>query len=371
MVRQTLFVSVFFLVPLFSCAELDCAEEEGCKAAQTEQHSEIDDIVTDLIDENTLSGVVSVTIAGETVYERAFNNESLRETFEIETDTAFAIASLTKSFTAALTLDQVLSGNIELDAPVSAYLPDFDAAYADSVTVRQLLQNRSGIPHYVDVPGWFDPEAKAKFTPESFLAELSKLTLKFEPSTEYLYSNVNYYLLGLILDSTSGQRYESLLGDTILGPLGLTNTGQIYSDETGTLAPTFLREGDGYERIEITNPNLFRATGSQYSTTRDLALFADALMTGELLDAEAREVLFDPERPMGFSVTSDEIGGSTVEIVTYNGELVGTTTMLTMFPEKRMSIAILSNNNTPYPTLVEITLALARSIFTNTAHPAP
>ncbi len=320
-------------------------------------------LVSHLVRGETMSGVVLVASGGETIHEQAFNIDPLQAKFEINTDSAFAIASLTKSFTAALSLDQVSAGRIELDKPVSAYLPEFNAAYANAVTVRQLLQNRSGIPHYVDIPGWFDPEVKGQFTAESFLAEIASLELRFPPGEEYYYSNVNYYLLGLILESATGRSYEALLRERILEPLRLENTGQIYSIGKNFVAPTYLREGDNYEQIQISNPELFRATASQYSSARDLAAFGDAVMNGLLLDKQMRDLLLDEERPMGFTVISASLAGEEVDIVTYNGELAGTTTMLTMFPERDGIIVILSNNNTPYSSLAELTLAVAQLAF--------
>ena len=195
------------------------------------------------------------------------------------------------------------------------------------------------------------------------LATIAALDLRFEPGEEYYYSNANYYLLGLILDATSGERYETLLKSEILGPLGLQDTGQIYAPGAEIVAPTYLRDGDTYERIEITHSSLFRATGSQYSTVGDLLTFSHGLLNGSLLSEEMSDVLLDQERPMGFTVASVQLADRGVPVISYNGELAGTTTMLTMFPEQEGTIAILSNNNTSYTTLVDMTLAIAQTAF--------
>lgn len=339
-----------------------CADDVSQASSDNTEES-LAGFVSSSVRDRTMSGVVLIASGGETILHQAFNIDQLRADFEISPDSAFAIASLTKSFTAVLLLDQVGSGLISLDEPVSTYLPDFNAPYAGKVTIRQLLQNRSGIPHYVDIPGWFDPEVKSRFTPESFLEQITSLELRFVPGEEYYYSNVDYYLIGLVLESATGKSYEALLQERVLEPLGLENTGQIYSREQESVAPTYLRTGDGYERVQIGNARLFRATASQYSSARDLAVFADALINGSLLDAELRGVLFDEERPMGFTVTSAPLGDDEVDVITYNGELAGTTTMLTLFPKQEGAVVILSNNNTPYSSLVELTLAFAQHAF--------
>ncbi len=343
---------------------LGCGQsDEVSKAPYDQADTGLGGLVAEMVRDHALSGVVMVAIDGEPILERAFNVDALRQDFEVTVDSAFAIASLTKSFTATLVLRQVDSGRIDLDAPIRAYLPAFDAAYADDVTVRQLLQNRSGIPHYVDIPGWFEPEVKDGFTAESFLAEIAALELRFAPGEDYYYSNANYYLLGLILEKATGESYESLLQNEILLPLELHDSGQIYSPGSQVVAPTYLRDGYTYERIRISNPALFRATASQYSSARDLLAFGHRLMNGAVLGEDMLDVLLDPEHPMGFIVTTVPLAGGEVPVFTYNGELAGTTSMLTMFPEQDGTIVILSNNNTPYTTLVEMTLAIAQLAF--------
>ena len=319
--------------------------------------------VSEMVQDHAMSGVILVALQGVPVFEEAFNVDSLRSDFEVTADSAFAIASLTKSYTATLILSQVDAGRIDLDAPIRAYLPAFNAAYADDVTVRQLLENRSGIPHYVDIPGWFEPEVKNEFTAESFLAEVEALELRFSPGEDYYYSNANYYLLGLILEAATGKSYEAVLQEEILRPLGLEDSGQIYSSRSQIVAPSYLRKGNAYESIRISNPELFRATASQYSSARDLLVFGQELMKGSLLGDEMLKVLLDQDRPMGFTVASVPLAGKEVPVVTYNGELAGTTSMLTMFPEQDGAIVILSNNNMSYSTLVEMTLAIAQSAF--------
>jgi len=265
---RQIFYCLLSWIFLLGCSYNDLASDSTIDSAD----QSYGDIVSELVHERKISGVVLVKRGSETLHRQAYNVEPLQADFEILSNTAFAIASLTKSFTAVLMLDRISEGMIELDKPISAYIPNFDAVYADSVTVRQLLQNRSGIPHYVDVPGWFDPKVKRGFTTESFLAAMSSLELKFTPGSDYYYSNVNYYLLGLILESATGQSYESLLHERILEPLELNSTGQIYSRSEIPIAPSYLREEDSYKQMQIGSPELFRATASQMVNMHSMPL---------------------------------------------------------------------------------------------------
>ncbi|MDJ0758431.1 MAG: serine hydrolase domain-containing protein [Woeseiaceae bacterium] len=354
-------IACSILISAFLVAFGERGWAEGVSADTAEKN--LPALVAELVREYRMSGVVLVTANGESVFEQAFNLDALQSDFRIKVDSAFTIASITKSFTATLVLRHVSSGKIDLDKAVRAYLPEFEAPYAEDVTVRQLLQNRSGIPHYVDIPGWFDPELKSGFTPESFLARIAALELRFPPGEDYHYSNANYYLLGLILESVTGDAYETLLQEQILNPLGLENTGQIYSPGSQAIAPTYLRDGDTYENTVVSNPILFRATASQYSSAQDLSTFGRALMQGAVLDSAMRDVLLDSDAPMGFIVTSAPLSNRETSIVTYNGELVGATSMLTIFPDQDGTIVILSNSNTPYSALAQMTLSIAELVF--------
>ena len=204
-----------------------------------------------LLDELAFSGTLLVSKGDDILLREAVNAAPMEDAADVTLDTRFPVASMTKSFTAALVLKLVDEGKLGLDQTLAELLPDFDAPYAGEVTVRHLLQNRSGIPHYIDIPGWFDNEVKRSFTDESFLETLQALELKFQPGSDYLYSNVNYYLLARIIDRHTGAGYEDYLRSEILDPLGLAHTGQIYQDASD-LAANYLRTDDGgYEIIPI------------------------------------------------------------------------------------------------------------------------
>lgn len=354
--RISFFWICFFL---YGCGQPDDSRVAPIDSSATDLKIQVASLARD----HEMSGVIAVAVDGEPILEEAFNIEPLRASFEITVDTNFAIASITKSFTAILVLSQVESELIDLDATVRDYLPAFDAGYADQVTVRQLLQNRSGIPHYVDIPGWFNPDVVGGFTAETFLEAIAELELRFEPGEDYYYSNSNYYLLGLILEAATGKPYEAVLQEEILEPLGLEELGHIYAPGSQVVAPTYIRDGESYELIELGNPSLFRATASQFSTARGLVAFGRGLVEGTILGEEMRRILLDENRPMSFTIGSAPIADQEVPVITYNGELAGTATILTMFPEQNGTIVILSNNNLPYAALVEMTLAIAGAAF--------
>jgi CubicO group peptidase (beta-lactamase class C family) len=139
--------------------------------------------------------------------------------------TAFGIGSMTKSFTALAVMRLVDAGKLELDAPVQHYLPRFrvaDEAASGRITVRQLLNQTSGLPMYA---GFWRPSSE---TGDDLLEQrveaLATVQLRAEPGTVYQYSNANFDIAGLLVQTVSGRLYANYVEEAILGPLGMTNS---------------------------------------------------------------------------------------------------------------------------------------------------
>ncbi|MEA1940948.1 MAG: serine hydrolase domain-containing protein [Pseudomonadota bacterium] len=322
------------------------------------------DALDALLDALDFSGTLLVARGGEVVRREAVNPASLDAASAVTPQSRFPIASMTKSFTAALVLGLVDEGQLDLDQTLADLLPDFDVSYSGEVTLRHLLQNRSGIPHYIEIPGWFDTEVKQAFTEETFLEALEALEPKFPPGSDYLYSNVNYYLLARIVDRHCGMTYEACLRSRILDPLGLSETGQIYADP-GALATNYLRDEDGaYEIIPVTNPALFRGTASLYATIDDLGAWGQAVLDGAVYSDAAEAEAFNADTPMAWDIGRLPLGeNETVEVVYYNGRLIGYLSLILLLPEQDGVIVVLNNNTVGYSNMLGIAGALAAAYF--------
>ncbi len=317
-----------------------------------------------LVDEIGFSGTLLVSKGDKILLREAVNASPLEDAEDVAINTRFPIASMTKSFTAALVLKLVDEGKLGLDQTLDELLPGFDVPYAGEVTLRHLLQNRSGIPHYVDIPGWFDNDVKRAFTDESFMETLEQLELKFPPGRDYLYSNVNYYLLAFIIDRYSGMDYETCLQTQILDPLGMAATGQLYSD-AGRLAVNYLKNDDGtYEIIPVVNPVLFRGTASMVSTADDLQVWGRAVIDGKVYSDAAATEVFNSDAPMAWSVADLPVSENrTLGVTYYNGRLIGYLSLIMLVPEEDGVIVILNNNTAGYENMVGLATQLATQHF--------
>ena len=154
-------------------------------------------------------------------------------------DTAFAIASITKTFVAALVLELVQDGVLSLDDPIATWLPQLagDPRFAaNRVTVRQLLDDTSGIADCMEA--WSEAALKdptRRWTPDAVIAFVGDPT--FAPGTRWAYSNTNYILAGIIIERASGATVASSLRRRILDPLELAGTVlQQQEQPTGLIA---------------------------------------------------------------------------------------------------------------------------------------
>ncbi|MEU1826459.1 serine hydrolase domain-containing protein [Streptomyces abikoensis] len=227
----------------------------------------------------------------------------LGESAEPPTDGRFWTGSSTKTFTATLVLHLVAEGRLGLDAPVADHLPGL--GLDRRITARMLLQHTSGLFNYTGeyyADGTFAPGIPATgkewvdnrfhtYRPEELIRlALSKPT-RFEPGTDWSYSNTNYTLAQLLVEQVTGRPYAEEMRRRILRPLGLHDTvvPGASPDLPGPHAHGYYRYQDGgeWKVTDVTRQNLslLPAAGDMISTTADLHTFFSALMSGKLLPA--------------------------------------------------------------------------------------
>ena len=229
------------------------------------------------VDHGDISAGVAVMRNGEVLHSAAFGMENPFESTPATTHTRFRIASVSKMLTAAAIMQLVEAGSIELDQPFAGQL-GLDGPFADprveAVTVRQLMSHTSGFTasrgiffgHGLDT--WQQAANNA-------LGQV----LQFDPGTAFQYSNTNYCLLGLLLESVTGQPFEKAIRERVLEPI----------DAKAHLAPTFdTQAGDalhasaaGRNYMEVLGP-----AGGWVATPLDVAKVASALRLAEIAPAD-------------------------------------------------------------------------------------
>lgn len=201
------------------------------------------------------------------------------------------LGSVTKSFTAAVALQLVAEGRVGLDRPVDEYLPGLlTGAGIDgrAITVRQVLGHRSGLPE-PELAGMDEHEAARAgrtFTPRQAIDLALRQPARFAPGTRFEYANINYTVVGLLIEAVTGRPYRDELRDRILTPLALTGTYLPATGETTLRTP----HPTGYSTDEGTvtdvtrmEPSVPWAAGALVSTGADLNRFYAALLAGQVV----------------------------------------------------------------------------------------
>ena len=192
----------------------------------------------------------------------------------------FKIGSISKLYVAVATTKLVKAGRLSLDKTLADYVPELVRRIenAEKITLRMMVQHRSGIPNFTDTPGYWETPPKANR--ENLELILDK-PADFEPDKKYRYSNTNYLLIGEILDKTLGYSHHQYIKDEILIPLKLTNTYSLLSevDVDDVMSGYYVGYDDDMKYNEIINP-----AGSMISTAEDVGIFLRALNDGSVFN---------------------------------------------------------------------------------------
>jgi D-alanyl-D-alanine carboxypeptidase len=290
---------------------------------------------------------------------------------EVTPDTAFALASVSKTYTAALVLALASDGRIDLDAPAVSYIPG--TTLDKRITVRQLLNHTSGLDDFF----LHTPIDKALLAdPDAFWSV--KRTLKyvakpyFPPGKGWHYSNTNYLYLGLIAERVTGVTLAIALRDRFFVPLDLGATWyQAVEKPRGPLAHGYRFAGPRLSTppIDLSSKSPvapFRSVvtaaggaGSIAATSADAARWGRLLITGEvlgpamtaqMLDGVAFTAAYKPRIPYGLGVQAFPIGGRLA--VGHSGRLLGFRSAVRHLPAENVTIAVLTNQSRADPGLI-------------------
>lgn len=201
--------------------------------------------------------------------------------------TLFKIASISKLYIAAAATMMVADGALSLDSTLQSLIPEVGGEIdnADEITLRMLLQHRSGIPEYIYSPDFTnDPEDAYLDTAAIVYGQPAS----FEPGTDYQYSNTNYLLIGEILDRALGYSHHAYIASEILEPLALSNTHSLLAE----VDPDDVMSGYviGYGPDLKTEEDHTRPGGSMIATAEDVGVFLRALVDGTLLTEEEQAI---------------------------------------------------------------------------------
>jgi D-alanyl-D-alanine carboxypeptidase len=199
----------------------------------------------------------------------------------------FKIASLSKLYIATAAAKLVNDRTLSLDDNLTDYLPELVGRieYAEQITLRMMLQHRSGIPNYTDSKefDWSKPPVDVNGRLELVL----DMSADFKPDADYCYSNTNFLLIGSILDLVLGYGHQQYINEKILAPLGLTHTyGLLSQVDLGDVISGYHHPYEvDFSGIEYVAPG-----EAMVATAQDVGVFLRALNDGSLLEDDEQVI---------------------------------------------------------------------------------
>jgi len=261
----------------------------------------VDAVIQQAIDDGNIPGAVLVVgHNGKVIYRKAYGHRSLEPRREPMTlDTIFDLASLTKVVATTTAVMQLMEqGKVRMNDPVAKDIPEFAQNGKDDITIRQLLTHYSGLAPDLDLEtAW-----EGKQTAYQLACVMPPET---SPGSGFVYSDINFIMLGALVEKVSGETLEAYTAQHIFTPLKMTHTRFVPPAAWRVkIAPTQYDENEKMLRGVVHDPTARRMGGvaghaGLFATGDDLAKFAQALLDGGdgILSAEAVTKMTSPEQP--------------------------------------------------------------------------
>ena len=238
------------------------------------------------------NGGILVAKNGNIVFEAYNGNGHLNRHDVIDSLTPFHIASVSKTFTAMAVLKLWQDGKLNIDDEYSKYFPQFNYP---GVTVRSLLNHRSGLPNYLyfmETLGWNkDSLIKNEDVLNYLVTRKAELTNIATPNTHFTYCNTNYALLALLVEKQSGKRFPDFLQQTFFTPLQMKHTFLFNSLDTSKVNPSYDWRG---RIIPLNFLDGVYGDKNIYTTPRDLLIWDRALTSGKIFTPQTLEQAYAP-----------------------------------------------------------------------------
>lgn len=279
----------------------------------------------------------------------------------------FRIASISKPMTAVAIMQLYEKKKIDLDVPIQTYLPEFPKKEKGDITIRQLLQHKSGIPHYKSKLGIF--HFKNYIDCVDALKRFKNRKLKFKPGTSFLYSSYGYTILGAIIEKVSGKSYQEYMKEYIWDSSGMTNTSTEqkhvkYNNKAGLYIKTFI----GFIKSPKNNLSYTYSGGGIVSTAEDMLKFGKSILeyklikpaTTELMIAISNDIPNEIEYALGWNVWTSP---KHQRIIQHNGTQLGASSFFRIYFDKKIVVVALANNLNSSEEVRKLSLNLSNTIL--------
>lgn len=271
--KARIFLSLIVFCSLFSAKSLFSQNRE----------SQIDSLLSAQFSSHEPGVVALVAHEGEVIYRKATGMANMELQIPLQPRHVFRIASITKQFTAIAILTLVEEGKLSLDDDIRTYIKEFQPE-GPAITIEHLLTHTSGLGNQNSISNWDQRVREIEISPKAIVSIIEEQSLAFTPGSQYAYSNLGYWLLGYIIEETSGQAYSAYITQKIIKPLNLANT---HYDSDERIIPNriqgYAQNREGYRNATYIDMKLPYSGGGLVSTVDDLYTWNKILYSNKSL----------------------------------------------------------------------------------------
>lgn len=318
--------------------------------------TKIDSLILTIFNgKNDPGGVFMVAQNGKIIYEKGFGKANLELDANLTPQSVFQLGSMTKQFTAIAILMLEEQGKLNVEDPVSKYLPDYPSG--EKIILHHLLTHTSGIKDFTKMKSLSDITQK-EMTPKMMVDFFKNETPDFAPGEKFEYNNSGYVLLGHIIELVSGEKYEDFIKKHIFEKAGMNHS--YYASDRQVIsgrAYGYQKKEYGYVNKTIISFSVPFSSGALMSTAGDMLQWQNALTQNRLLGAEEAKKAFrkyklnnGEEFTYGYGWHIKEINGTPTR--EHGGSIFGFKTMGIYIPSEDIYVIGLSNCDCHSPTKI-------------------
>jgi D-alanyl-D-alanine carboxypeptidase len=341
------------------------------------QVAKVDAIIKEGMAKQHLVGVaVAVGRNGTTLFAKGYGLRDKANNLPVTGNTIFPTGSIGKQFTAACVMLLVEQGKVKLDNKVATYLPN--APHGSEITVRQLLNQTSGLHDYLENKALLSALFGGKWLthrPSSFYVGLmANDPLAFKPGTKWQYSNTNYELLGMLVAKVSGESYENFVTQNIFKAHNLDSMQYLtWSIPVGDDVTRGYNFANGEQHlIPRYDMSWGGSAGALASNAPDLVKWDGAFFGGQVITPASVIIATTPPHGITMGLPAGNTQSQIAEgygfgwvighdegrkIIWHNGGIVGGRTMNAVFPTDGLEVIILTNATTADPEVLALKIA--------------
>lgn len=327
-------ISVFVLL-LFGAFEIARADK-------------LDEFIAAQIKERKIPGLsIAVIRDGKIIKATGYGSANLELQAPATKDSVYEIGSISKQFASEALMLLVEDGKLNLDDPIRKYLPANAPEIWQKITVRNLLNHTSGLKDWTEIKEF---SYRREYSPEEFVDLVKGFPLGFQPGDNWLYSNTNLPLIGIIVERASGKSFEDFVNERIVKPLNFPSIRfKHQEDVVPDRATGYVLRNGVWKNGEPFRPRIIAASGGILANVVDLARWWEAVMNGRVVKLSSLDQMLKPTKlndgrsvAHGFAFFTDVFNGH--KLVQHFGSTVGGFgSIVRYYPKEKVTVAVIGN----------------------------